>query len=65
MRLYAEDPAQDHEGLLIELPQAGNVRMIGNYAGDPTDRVVIGTPMSAVFEDHDDAEVPYTLVQWR
>ena len=56
--------AVPYVNLLIELPQAGNVRMIGNYAGDPTDAVVIGTPMSAVFEDHDDAEVPYTLVQW-
>jgi hypothetical protein len=27
--------------------------------------LVIGTPVVAVFEDHDDADVPYTLVQWR
>jgi uncharacterized OB-fold protein len=54
--------------VLVELPQAGNIRMLGNYAGDPTDELHIGMAMRAVFEDHgaadQSAEVPYTLVQW-
>jgi uncharacterized OB-fold protein len=50
---------------LVELPQAGGVRVAGNIVGDPRADLVIGSPVSAVFEDHDDADVPYTLVQWR
>ena len=51
--------------VLVELPHADGVRLVGNYAGDPLDELVIGMAVSAVFEDHDDAAVPYTLVQWR
>lgn len=51
--------------VLIELPQAGNVRMVGNLLGDPMQQVNIGSEVEAVFEDHDDANPPYTLVQWR
>ena len=51
--------------VLVELPQAGNVRMIGNLLGDPHQEVVISSKVEAVFEPHDDAEPPYTLVQWR
>ena len=54
--------------VLVELPQAGHIRMLGNYAGDPTAELHIGTHMSARFEDHApgqrDTELPYTLVHW-
>ncbi|MCA9821810.1 MAG: OB-fold domain-containing protein, partial [Dehalococcoidia bacterium] len=50
--------------VLIELPQAGNIRMVGNLLGDPEQEVVIGSEVEAVFEDHGGDE-PYTLVQWR
>lgn len=49
--------------VLVELPHAGGVRMVGNLLGDPHQDVVIGTDVVAVFEDHDDAD--FTLVQWR
>ncbi len=49
--------------VLVELPHAGNVRMIGNLLGDATEPVVIGSDVAAVFEDHP-GENPYTLVQW-
>ncbi len=49
---------------LVELPQAGNVRMIGNLLGDATEPIVIGADVEAVFEDHP-GEFPYTLVQWQ
>ena len=50
--------------VLVELPQAGNVRMIGNLLGDPTQEVTIGTKVKAVIERHDDDQ-PYALVQWQ
>ena len=51
--------------VLVELPEAGNVRMIGNLVGDPMQAVEIGAPVEAVFEPHDDATPPYTLVHWK
>jgi uncharacterized OB-fold protein len=51
--------------VLVELPHAGHVRMIGNLLGNPQQDVRIGAPVEAVFEPHDDAAPPFTLVQWR
>ena len=51
--------------VLVELPEYGQVRMIGNLLGDPRQEVVIGAAVAAVFEPHDNADPPYTLVQWR
>ena len=51
--------------VLVELPQAGNIRMVGNLLGDPQQDIVIGSEVEAVFEDHDDVDPPFTLVQWR
>ena len=53
--------------LLVELPHAGNVRMIGNLVGGGEPELVkIGAPVRAVFEDHPATEKTeaYTLVQW-
>ncbi|GEM_PF-92825 len=50
---------------VVELPHAGNIRMLGNLLGDPHQEVIIGSEVEAVFEHHDGAEPPYTLVQWR
>ena len=47
--------------VLVELPEYGNVRMVGNLLGDPRQEVRIGAPVAAVFEPHE----AYTLVQWR
>ena len=49
--------------VLVELPGAGNVRMVGNLLGDPMQTVPIGGAVEAVFEDHPDEQ--FTLVQWR
>lgn len=49
--------------VLVELPEAGNVRMVGNLLGDPEQEVAIGAAVEAVFEDHAVDQV--TLVQWR
>lgn len=46
---------------LVELPDVGNVRMVGNLLGDPQQDVKIGDDVEVVWEDHQDV----TLVQWR
>jgi uncharacterized OB-fold protein len=51
--------------VLIELLGADNIRMIGNLLGDPMQDVPIGAEVEAIFEPHDEADPPYTLVQWR
>ena len=51
--------------VVVELPHAGKIRMLGNLLGDPQQDVRIGAPVTAVFEPHDDAKTPYTLVHWQ
>jgi uncharacterized OB-fold protein len=51
--------------VLVALPQAGNVRMVGNLLGDPMQDVRIGAEVHGVFEHHSDAAPPYSLLQWR
>jgi uncharacterized protein len=48
--------------VLVELPDADNVRMVGNLAGDPRAELPIGATVEAVFEDHTEG---HTLVQWK
>lgn len=51
--------------VLVELPEAGGVRMLGNLLGDPMQGVAIGAQVEGVFEPHEDAAPPYALLQWR
>jgi uncharacterized OB-fold protein len=51
--------------VLVELPGSGGIRMVGNLLGDPRQTVTIGAPVEAVFEPHDKADPPFTLVHWR
>ena len=51
--------------VLVELPDYGNIRMVGNLLGESLQTVMIGGAVEAVFEPHDSATPPYTLVQWR
>ena len=51
--------------VLVELPEAGDVRMVGNLLGDPMQDVTIGATVEGVFEHHPDASMPFTLLQWR
>jgi uncharacterized protein len=48
---------------VIELPDAGNVRMVGNLMGDPMQDFPFDADVEAVFEDHPDKG--FTLVQWQ
>lgn len=51
--------------VLVELPHAGSVRMIGNLLGDPMQAVAIGAAVEGVFEHHSESDVPYSLLQWQ
>jgi len=62
-------PALQEQGpyivVLVELPDADNIRMVGNLLGDPRQDIVIGASVSVVFEHHQDAKLPYTLAHWK
>lgn len=51
--------------VLVELPHAGHVRMVGNLLGDPLQDVDIGAEVQGVFEHHRGHAPPYALLQWR
>lgn len=51
--------------VLVELPQAGLVRMVGNLLGDPMQEVRIGAEVEGVYEHHAGAQPPFSLLQWR
>jgi len=50
--------------VLVALPGADGIRMVGNLLGDPLRPVRIGAAVSGRFEDHADAAAPFTLLQW-
>lgn len=55
--------------VLVELPHCAGpgeagVRLVGNLVGDPMQELVIGTPVTGVFEHHPDHDPPYTLLHW-
>ena len=53
--------------VVVDLPQAGGLRMVGNLLGDPLQPVLIGADVVGVFEPHagGDGQAPYGLLQWR
>ncbi|MBR0937827.1 Zn-ribbon domain-containing OB-fold protein [Bradyrhizobium jicamae] len=51
--------------VLVELPHAGNIRMVGNLLGDPMQAVAIGAEVEGVFEHHPTANPAFSLLQWR
>jgi uncharacterized OB-fold protein len=48
--------------VVVELDDAGGVRMVGNLLGDPMQEVRFDAKVEAVFEDH---RAGHTLIQWR
>ncbi|MCP3990451.1 MAG: DNA-binding protein [Actinomycetia bacterium] len=50
--------------VLVELPAADGVRIVGNLIGDPHQDLVIGTPAQGVFEHHLDDDPAHTLLHW-
>ncbi|MDA9360110.1 zinc ribbon domain-containing protein [bacterium] len=61
-------PALNEHGpfviVLVELPHADNVRLVGNLIGDPHQSLDIGAPVTGVFEHHLDNDPVFTLLQW-
>jgi len=51
--------------VLVELPDADNIRMVGNLIGDPLQEITIGSEVKTVFERHGHESESYTLVQWK
>ena len=51
--------------VLVTLPQAGDVRMVGNLVGDPRQEVSIGASVKGVFEHHGDNDPAFSLLQWQ
>lgn len=51
--------------VLVELPEAGNVRLLGNLLGPPEQPVPIGAAVEGAFEHHEHADPPFSLLQWR
>lgn len=51
--------------VLVELPHADNVRLVGNLLGDPMQPLEIGAAVTGVFEHHLDGDPPFTLLQWQ
>lgn len=56
--------AVPYVAVVVELPDADDIRMVGNLLGDPEAEVVIGSEVEAVFEHHRDADPPFSLVHW-
>ena len=50
--------------VLVELPHADSVRLIGNLLGDPMQPLEIGAAVSGVFEHHAGDDPAHTLLQW-
>jgi uncharacterized OB-fold protein len=51
--------------VVVELPHASNIRLLGNLLGDPRQTIEIGANVDAVFEHHSAARPPFSLLQWR
>ncbi len=50
--------------VLVQIPAADDVRVVGNLLGDPQQEVTIGASVEGVFEHHD-GDNPHTLLHWR
>jgi uncharacterized OB-fold protein len=48
--------------VLVELPEAGNVRLVGNVVDTPYEQIEIGMPVEAVWEDVGE---DVTLLRWK
>jgi uncharacterized OB-fold protein len=51
--------------VVVELPAAEGVRLVGNLLGDATAPVTVGLRVRPEFEDHEEDGERYTLLQWR
>lgn len=65
--VYVAHPAVEHRVpfnvILVELPDAQGIRMVGNLLDCPYEEIYIGMPVEVAFEDHPEAKI--TLPMWR
>ncbi|MFT3819310.1 MAG: zinc ribbon domain-containing protein [Rubrivivax sp.] len=57
--------ATPYDVLLVELPQAGNIRMLGNRVGAADRPLAPGLAVRGVFEPQRGAAGAYALLNWR
>jgi uncharacterized OB-fold protein len=57
--------ATPYQIVLVELPQAGGIRMVGNLLGDPLRPVPVGLKVTGVFEQREQAGRQYALLNWQ
>ena len=50
--------------VLVELPQADGVRIVGNLSATRDQPLTIGAPVVGYYEHHNDDAVAHTLLQW-
>ena len=50
--------------VLVELPHANGVRLVGNLIGEPEQPLNIGAAVAGVFEHHNEEDPAHTLLQW-
>jgi uncharacterized OB-fold protein len=66
---HPSHPALRHQGphlaVLVEMPHAGGIRMVGNLLGDPMQELTIVADVVGSFEQHPASDPPYSLLQWR
>jgi uncharacterized OB-fold protein len=62
-------PALKEQGpyvvILVEIPEADGIRVVGNLLGDPQQELIIGSEVTGVFEHHGDETPSFTLLQWQ
>jgi uncharacterized OB-fold protein len=51
--------------VLVEIPEADGIRVVGNLLGDPLQDLTIGSEVTGVFEHHHDETPSFTLLQWQ
>jgi hypothetical protein len=51
--------------VLVEIPEADGIRVVGNLLGDPLQDLTIGSEVAGVFEHHPDETPSFTLLQWQ
>lgn len=58
------EEAVPYLAIVVEIPAAGRIRLVGNLLGDPRRDPVIGERLHGVFEDHLAGTERFTLLQW-
>ncbi len=58
-------PVTPYLCVIVELPEAGGIRLIGNLLGPADQPIAIGDEVVGQFEPHSRSGYDYALLQWR